>query len=78
MRHEAATAYACVAYRIMEYEGDEMSEEYMDILLDMLMGFYTETEIICIYQEDIHFSSCEAILKDAEIKKNVNSITKNW
>ena len=69
MTHSASTAYACVAYRIMDYEGDEMSEEYLDILLDVLYTFYTEKEIVKIYQDDIIFDSYEAVIYDERFKK---------
>lgn len=69
MTHQAAAAYACVAYRIMEYEGHGMSEEQLDILLDTLYDFYTEREIERIYQENIHFDSYEAIMETEEIKR---------
>ncbi len=40
MTGPAVIVYGCVAYRIMEYEKGELSEEY----LDMLMDFYTADE----------------------------------
>ncbi len=69
MTHNASTAYACVAYRIMEYEGSEPSEEYLDVLLDVLYGFYTEKEILNVYRSDIVFNSFDAVMKEDEIKK---------
>ena len=45
MTHQSSRAYACVAYRIMEYEGQEMSEEYLSLLMEMLYDFYTESEL---------------------------------
>lgn len=39
MTYQSSSAYACVAYRIMEYEGQEMSEEYLSILMEMLYDF---------------------------------------
>jgi len=53
----------------MDYEGDEMSEEYLDILLDVLYTFYTEKEIVKIYQDDIIFDSYEAVIYDERFKK---------
>ena len=47
MTGPAAKAYGCVAYRIMEYEKGELSEEYLDILMD----FYTADEIQKIYKK---------------------------
>lgn len=72
MSHNAATAYACVAYRIMEYEGSEKSEEYLDILLDILYSFYTENEIKKIYKQDIQLDSYTAVIHDEKIKKEIN------
>ena len=65
MSHNAATAYACVAYRIMEYEGSEKSEEYLDILLDILYSFYTENEI---------FNYFNTLNKDTSHYNNSNDI----
>lgn len=45
MTHQASTAYACVAYRIMEYEGKELSEEYLGVLLEILYDFYTDLRV---------------------------------
>ena len=33
MTHQSSRAYACVAYRIMEYEGQEMSESFTLLLV---------------------------------------------
>ena len=41
MTHDAATAYACVAYRVMEYDGVSLSEEQFEVILEMLFGFYS-------------------------------------
>ena len=72
MTHQASTAYACGAYRIMEYEGKELSEEYLGVLLETLYDFYTESEIRKIYQDDIHFDSYDAVINDNEIKQQSN------
>lgn len=72
MTHQAATSYACVAYRIMEYEGGEQSEEYLDILMGILYDFYTEKEIEKIYMQDIKIDSYQAVINDTEIKKIIN------
>lgn len=69
MSHQASTAYACVAYRIMEYEGKELSEEYLGVLLEILYDFYTESEIKKIYQENIRFDSYDAIINKNEAKQ---------
>ncbi len=69
MSHQASTAYACVAYRIMEYEGNELSEEYLGVLLESLYDFYTESEIKKIYQENIRFDSYDAIINKNEGKQ---------
>lgn len=67
MTDKAATAYGCVAYRMMEYEGNEMTEEYLSILMEMLYDFYTPKEIVGIYQKDIRFDAYEAMIKNPEI-----------
>lgn len=51
MTGPAAKAYGCVAYRIMEYEKEELSEEYLDMLMGILMDFYTADEIEKIYKK---------------------------
>lgn len=53
MTHQSSRAYACVIYRIMEYEGQEMSEEYLSILMEMLYDFYTENEIKKVYLDNV-------------------------
>ncbi len=63
MTSQSSSAYACVAYRIMEYEGEEMSEEYLSILMEMLYDFYTESEIKRIYQDNVRLDSYETMLK---------------
>ena len=62
MTHQSSRAYACVAYRIMEYEGQEMSEEYLSILMEMLYDFYTESEIKKVYLENVRLDSYETML----------------
>jgi len=64
MKYQTSSAYACVAYRIMEYEGEEMSEEYLSILMEMLYDFYTESEIKRIYRDNVRLDSYETMLKD--------------
>ena len=63
MTHQSSRAYACVAYRIMEYEGQEMSEEYLSILMEMLYDLYTESEIKKVYLNNVHLNSYETMLK---------------
>lgn len=36
MTHDAATAYACVAYRVMEYDREPLTEEQFEVVLKML------------------------------------------
>jgi len=62
MTYESSSAYACVAYRIMEYEGQEMSEEYLSILMEILYDFYTESEIRKIYLDNVQLEAYETIL----------------
>ena len=50
MTHDAATAYACVAYRVMEYDGVSLTVEQFEVILEMLFGFYNEWEIQKIYR----------------------------
>ncbi len=64
MTNQSSSAYACVAYRIMEYEGQEMSEEYLNILMEMLYDFYTESEIKKIYLDNVRLDSYETMLKN--------------
>ena len=66
---DAATAYACVAYRVMEYDGVSLSEEELEVILEMLLGFYNEWEIQKIYQQNIVFGSNDAILNEGRIKE---------
>lgn len=63
MTYQSSSAYACVAYRIMEYEGQEMSEEYLSILMEMLYDLYTESEIKKIYLDNVRLDSYETMLK---------------
>lgn len=71
MTHDASTAYACVAYRIMEYDGEVLTEEQFEVILEMLFGFYTEQEIRKIYDQNIVFSSYDAIINEKEIKQKI-------
>lgn len=64
MTYQSSSAYACVAYRIMEYEGQEMSEEYLSILMEMLYDLYTESEIKKIYLDNVRLDSYETMLKN--------------
>ena len=57
MTHQSSRAYACVAYRIMEYEGQEMSEEYLSLLMEMLYDFYTESEIKKVYLDNVRLDA---------------------
>ena len=45
MTHDAATAYACVAYRVMEYDREPLTEEQFEVVLEMLFGFYNDAII---------------------------------
>ena len=72
MTYRTATSYACVTYRIMEYEGGEQSEEYLDILMGILYDFYTEKEIEKIYMQDIKIDSYQAVINDTEIKRIID------
>ena len=71
MTHNAATAYACVAYRIMEYDGEVLTEEQFEVILEMLFGFYDEQEIQKIYQKNIVFSSYDAVINEDKIKQKI-------
>ena len=53
MTKKAAEAYACVEYRIMEYERNGVSEEYMSLVINMFFDFFYEHEVIKIYQQNI-------------------------
>lgn len=66
MTYQSSSAYACVAYRIMEYERQEMSEEYLSILMEMLYDLYTESEIKKIYLDNIRLDSYETMLKNGK------------
>lgn len=61
MTKKAAEAYACVAYRIMEYERNGLSEEYMCLVINMLFDFFNEHEVIKIYQQDIYLDSFQIL-----------------
>lgn len=69
MTHDAATAYACVAYRVMEYDREPLTEEQFEVVLEMLFGFYNEREIEKIYQQNIVFGSDDAIINEEKIKE---------
>ena len=53
MTCRASKAYACVAYRIMAYEKEEPSEEYLGMLMGILMDLYTAQEIQKNYDRTI-------------------------
>ena len=57
MTCRASKAYACVAYRIMAYEKEEPSEEYLNMLMGILMDFYTAQEIQKIYDKMLTWKS---------------------
>ena len=67
-----AIAYACVAYRIMEYEKWELSEEYLDTLMGILMDFYTVDEIQKIYKKNIVLDSYGSIMNEEIINRKIN------
>lgn len=71
MTHDAATAYACVAYWVMEDDGGTLAEEQFEVILEMRFRFYYEWEIQKIYQKNIVFGSCNAIINEEKIKKNI-------
>lgn len=71
MTHNAATAYACVAYRVMEYDREPLTEEQFEVVLEMLFGFYNEREIEKIYQQNIVFGSNDAIINEEKIKGKI-------
>ena len=62
MTYLASKACACVALRIMAYEGTELTEEYLDILMSILYDLYTSDEIQKIYKQNIVLDSYEAIV----------------
>lgn len=72
MTGKMAIAYGCVAYRIMEYEKWELSEEYLDMLMGMLMDFYTVDEIQKIYEKNIVLDSYGSIMNEEIIKRKIN------
>lgn len=72
MTGPAAKAYGCVAYRIMEYEKEELSEEYLDMLMGILMDFYTVDEIQKIYKKNIVLDSYGLIMNEEIIKRKTN------
>ena len=71
MTHDAATAYACVAYRVMEYDREPLTEEQFEVVLEMLFGFYNEREIEKIYQQNIVFGSNDAIINEEKRKGKI-------
>ena len=46
MTHDAATAYACVAYRVMEYDREPLTEEQFEVILEMLFATVYKGNII--------------------------------
>ncbi len=72
MTYDTATAYGCVAYRIMKYEGKEQSEEYLGLLMEILYDFYSEREIQKICLSDIQLDSYDAVVNDYKIKQQLN------
>lgn len=72
MTYRASKAYACVAYRIMVYEKEESSEEYLDMLMGILMDFYTAEEIQKIYEKNIILDSYGSIMNEEIIKRKIN------
>jgi len=59
MTKNSSKAYACVAYRIMEYERNGQSEEYLGLLMEMLHEVFNEHEIIKIYDQNIKYCPCQ-------------------
>ena len=72
MTHDTATAYGCVAYRIMKYEGNEQSEENLEVIMENLYEFYTGKEIRGIYQSNIELDLYDVIVNDKKIKSEIN------
>lgn len=72
MTYRASKAYACVAYRIMAYEKEESSEEYLDMLMGILMDFYTAEEIQKIYEKNIILDSYGSVMNEEIIKRKIN------
>ncbi len=72
MTHDTATAYGCVAYRIMKNEGSEQSEEYLGLLMEILYDFYSEREIQKICLSDIQFDSYDVLVNGHKIKQQLN------
>ena len=46
----------------MAYEGTELTEEYLDILMSILYDLYTSDEIQKIYKQNIVLDSYEEIV----------------
>jgi len=72
MTYQASTAYACVAFRIMAHEGNELTEEYLDMLMGILYDIYTDDEIQKIYTQNIIFDSYDAVVNDMIVKRKIN------
>lgn len=68
MTKKASEAYACVAYRIMEYERNGQSEEYLCLIMEMLHEFFNEQEIIKVYQQNVYIDSFQALFYDKNKK----------
>lgn len=69
MTSRTSIAYACVAYRIMAYEKEETSEEYLNMLMGTLMDFYTAKEIQKIYDKNIILDSYGIIMNEDTINE---------
>jgi hypothetical protein len=72
MNHNTATAYGCVAYRIMKDEGKEESEEYLELLMETLYDFYNGKDILAIYRSKIKLDFYDVIVNDEKTKKLTN------
>lgn len=66
MKAATTIAYACVAYRMMEYEKFERTEENYSVMLETLIDFCTPAEIQKIYDHDASPSIDDFILKSSE------------
>ncbi len=79
MTYDTASAYGCVAYRIMKNEGREQLEEYLGLLMEILYDFYSEREIQKICLSGIQFDSYDAVINDHKIKQQLNeSYSQPW
>ena len=63
MTDRASKAYACVAFRIMIYEGTDMTEENFAILIEDLYDFYTAKEIQKIYKWNRDLRKCHPVTR---------------